>query len=111
MPGRGARPQKATHSCGSRFLWALRLRLCELGRFWAQKTPFCRGFRGWRFEADSNRCSDTELSLATGHRTFPQVKITVGLRIYESGFRKVSFFGDKFREDAYNAGDERVMDG
>ena len=71
-----------------------------LGAFW-----------GWRSEADSNRCSSF-CRAEPSHSAigpFPQVKITVGLRIYESGFRKVSFFGDKFREDAYNAGDERVM--
>ena len=64
-----------------------------------------------RSEADSNRCSSF-CRAEPSHSAigpFPQVKITVGLRIYESGFRKVSFFGDKFREDAYNAGDERVM--
>ena len=64
-----------------------------------------------RSEADSNRCSSF-CRAEPSHSAigpFPQVKITVGLRIYESGFRKVSFFGDKFREDAYNAGDEWVM--
>ena len=49
-----------------------------------------------------------ELSLATRPSDpFPGEGITVGLRIYESGLVWVSFCGDKFRKDAYNAAVER----
>ena len=64
-----------------------------------------------RSEADSNRCSSF-CRAEPSHSAigpFPKWRTTVGLRIYESGFTKVSLLGDKFRKDAYNAGDEGLM--
>ena len=86
----------------------------ELGRvLWAQKNPkrMLGAFWGWRSEADSNRCSSF-CRAEPSHSAigpFPKWRTTVGLRIYESGFTKVSLLGDKFRKDAYNAGDEGLM--
>ena len=117
MPGQGllSTPESSSAPRGALAVFApFASDSSELGRIlWAQKNPkrVLGAFWGWRSEADSNRCSSF-CRAEPSHSAigpFPQVKITVGLRIYESGFRKVSFFGDKFREDAYNAGDERVM--
>ena len=61
----------------------------------------------WRSEADSNRCSSF-CRAEPSHSAigpFPKWRTTVGLRRYASGFNKVSFLGDKFRKDAYNAGE------
>ena len=117
MPGQGllTTPESSSAPIGALVVFApFASDSSKLGRrFWAQKNPkrVLGAFWGWRSEADSNRCSSF-CRAEPSHSAigpFPKWRTTVGLRIYESGFTKVSLLGDKFRKDAYNAGDEGLM--
>ena len=112
MPGQGllSTPESSSAPRGALAVLYPRLRLKQA---WAQKTPsLCLGLSGvgGPKRIRTAVAAFAELSLATRPSDpFPGDGITVGLRIYESGFRKVSLLGDKFRKDAYNAGDEGLM--
>lgn len=118
MPGEGgcSQSQKAQARLVARLLFLRPLPLTQaslVGFFGHKKTPsWCLGLSGvgGPKRIRTAVAAFAELSLATRPSDpFPGEGITVGLRIYESGLVWVSFCGDKFRKDAYNAGDEGLM--